>query len=560
MAAEDDIFTFFSSLSPQDQQSFLMNFGDQGQQQDAYQSEAPQEMMGMGAPTTDMTSLMLGQMAGSGGMPQLTTKGAVDPLDLSQLAQRLNYTQDIGGSMFDNAVALFAGPDAFGSMNQFAPITRYTGQAVPASYGDDGTPTPVTKSSMMLQVAKKSGGARGFLADLIDQGTDPEAAVAALREIVTNGANAQDPALRKQAEEIRRTLDVWRTSDPLTGETKQVDRNTAPWEAFDEDSLRKTATDMFEQKLTDEMSASTLEFDPQTGKYYQGKTTEDSPSTKKFRDAGLPTPNESYTDPARLDAMNESVDPGYQMAAQGYQQQDQARADDLETQRQALLAKQLDLQGWDQRLNAISTPGAAPKQGRPPQQDQITSAQANTQLPQGFSARTQPGAPTMGNVPNGPYQMQNNVLPPGFSIRTQPNAPTLQGVDQRGQPQVQKPQTVMDSYGNPRTTHAGAFDFDTDLISQIFGNIQKSGAGVKNDQRLKARPAQADRKQLQKQDQQWRDTYNRNYAAANNRQSTESERMADMMRGAMRARAQVSTPLQDTMLARLMSLKSRAGI
>ena len=154
----DDIFTFFNSLSPEEQQQFLMNFGTPDQQQQASASDMPQELGGFGAPQQDQTSMLLGLLAGSGNTPQLTTKGKVDPVDLSQLAQRLNYTQDIGGSMFDVAQALFAGPDAFGSMDQFAPITRYTGQAVPALQGTDGTPTPVTKSSMMLDVAKKSGG------------------------------------------------------------------------------------------------------------------------------------------------------------------------------------------------------------------------------------------------------------------------------------------------------------------------------------------------------------------------------------------------------------------
>lgn len=535
MATEQDFFNFFSSLQPAEQRKFLSSFGGteenlEGQSafaDDPYENTDPVLSMGAGAPQMDLTSMMLGQMAG-GAYPQYTAAGKLDPLDLSQLAQRLNYTQDLGGSMFDNATALFAGPDAFGAMDQFSPITKYTGNAAPAQFDDQGNPAPVTKSSMALQVAKKSGGARGFIADLIDQGVDPDAAVAALRDVVTNGVNATDPKVKKQAEDIRRTLDVWRSNDPLTGAPKPVDRNTAPWESFDEDSLRKTAQDMFEQKLTDEMAASTMVYDPQSGKYYEGQETEPSPAAKKFRDAGLPLPNETYQDPARLDAMNQSTDPGYMANAQYYQSQDQARGDDLEQRRQDLLAKQLDLQNWDRQLHANSTPVDVPDQRRLINRD--------------FSF-----------APKQPL-----VLPPGFSSQTQPNAPTMQGVNAQGQPAVAQTGVVRDSFGRPRQTNDQAFDFGK--MALLFPGANPGGQGVRTNQPLKPRNAQADRQANLKADQQWRDQYNRNYAAQHRRASTPQERNADMLAGAMRARAQVSTPLQDTLLARLMSLRNRAGI
>jgi len=558
MAAEDDVFTFFSSLSPEDQQQFLMNFGAPQQQEEAFYQDMPQELDGLGAPQQDPTSMMLSLLA-SGAMPQYTAKGAVEPFDLQQASQRLNYTQDIGGSMFDNAVALFAGPDAFGSMSQFAPITKYTGQAVPAQVGDDGLPRPVTKSQKMLEIAKRSGGARGFLADLIDQGTDPEAAVAALRDLVSKSASATNlaPEQRKQIDDIRNTLDVWRTNDPLTGAPKPVDRKTAGWEQFDEDSLRKTAQDMFEQKLSDEMDSSTLEFDPESGKYYQGKVTEDSPSAKKFRDAGLPLPTEQYTDPARIQAMMQSVDPSGFDRREGQAQQASQAETDLEEQRQKLLASQLDLQGYDQRLREISQPGAAPS-ARPSQQNPTTFTlggpvpppAAQISLPPGFSSATDPNAPTVqGSAAQAPLR---------FSTATQPNAPTLQGVDQRGQPAVQMPRTVTDSFGNPRSVTPQNFDFG--LTQQIFGNIPQTGAGVKTSQRLQQRDAVGQRQKNQAADQAWRDQYNRNYSNTVGRKSTADESNADMLAGMMRARARQTTPLQDTMLARLLSLKSRAGI
>ena len=549
MATDQDFFNFYSSLSPAEQRKFLSNFGDTEPDiaddaafnDDAY-SQMPAELGGFGSPQMDMTSMLLGQMAG-GAYPQYTSSGKLDPLDLSQMSQRLNYTQDLGGSMFDNAVALFAGPDAFGSMDQFAPITKYTGSAVPAQLDETGQPRPVTKSQKMLEIAKRSGGARGFIADLIDQGTDPDAAVAALRDLVTRSASATNltPEQQKQIDDIRNTLDVWRTNDPLTGSPKPVDRKTAPWEQFDEESLRKTAQDMFEQKLSDEMDASTLEFDPQTGKYYQGKTTEDSPAAKKFRDAGLPLPNEQYTDPARMQAMMQSVDPGgYDRSQLQMAQQGQADSD-LEQQRQKLLADQLALQSYDKQLRAKDQgnqvkPGATYNpnmdQGMPPVMPSQRMGQGMLPVPQATATRV------------------------GFTAPT-PHFTNLNG---RQAPRDVVPRTVMDSFGTPRRVTEQDFNFGQDLTQQIFANLPQTGLGVRQDQRPMVRDAQQQRQTNLASQQRWADQYNRNYAQAHNRPSTASESDADFLAGMMRARARQSTPLQDTMLARLLSLKSRAGI
>jgi hypothetical protein len=550
MATEEDFFNFFSSLAPADQRKFLASFGgtqenldDQAAYTDDPYAQVPAELGGVGSPQMDMTSQMLGQLAG-GAYPQYTSSGKLDPLDLSQMSQRLNYTQDLGGSMFDNAIALFAGPDAFGSMDQFTPITKYTGAAVPAEVDESGQPRPVTKSQKMLEIAKKSGGARGFLADLIDQGQDPEAAVAALRDLVSRSANATNltPEQQKQIKDIRNTLDVWRTNDPLTGQPKPVDRNTAPWEQFDEESLRKTAQDMFEQKLSDEMDASTLEFDPQTGKYYQGKTTEDSPAAKKFRDAGLPLPGEQYTDPARMQAMMQSVDPSGYDRSQALAATQSDAADSLEAQRQKLLASQLDLQNYDRQLKAKDQgdrvkPGATYNpnmdQGMPPVMPSQRMGQGMLPVPQAAATRV------------------------GFTAPT-PHFTNLNG---RQAPRDVVPRTVMDSFGNPHQVTEQDFNFGDDLTRQIFANMPQTGQGVRTDQRSVLRTnAPAQRQQNLAAQQQWNDQYNRNYAAQHRRQSAPDESNADFLAGMMRARARQTTPLQDTMLARLLSLKSRAGI
>lgn len=567
MATEQEFFDFFNSLAPAEQRKFLGSFGDTQEnlyddsafQEDPYTYSDPMLTQTAGAPQMDLTSMLLGQMAG-GAYPQYTSAGKLDPLDLSQLAQRLNFTQDIGGSMFDNATALFAGPDAWGSPEQFQPVVSYTGKATPASYDDQGNPTPQTKSSRMFEIAKQSGGARGFLADLIDQGVDPEAAVAALRDVVTNGPNAQDPKLRQQAQEIRRTLDVWRTTDPATLQPKQVDRNTAPWEDFDEDSLRKTAQDMFEQKLGDEFDASTLVYNPDDGNFYQGREEKPSPSMQKFQNAGLPLPTEQYTDPERMASLLQSIDPGYAERQMGRDQQVQTDADAQEARRQDLLAKQLAVQDYDRRLNAISSevrPDVAARtmiNRRIQMGNQSVAQPQGPQLPPGFSATTNPNAPGLQGVRGG---QPSGALGP-FSSVTNPNAPTVQGVNAQGQPHVAQSKVVYNSSGQPRVVNDDVFDFG--LTSMIFPGANPTGQNVRTDQRLKGRNVQAERKANLAQQQRNADQYNREYYNRHNRPASQSEWDAAYAAGQARGRAMDSTPLQDVMLARLLSLKSRAGI
>src|SRR5207342_669051 len=143
------------------------------------------------------------------------------------LAQRLNYTQDVGGSMFDVAQALFAGPDAWGDPKQFEPTTSYSGTPVAARQLDDGIFAAVSTTETMLDDYIANGGYEGEVAKRIKEGKTPSRAVAEVREIVRSSANVTDPKLKAQIDDIRATMPIRMAEDPATGALTMPDRSVA---------------------------------------------------------------------------------------------------------------------------------------------------------------------------------------------------------------------------------------------------------------------------------------------------------------------------------------------
>jgi hypothetical protein len=315
MASEQEFAQFWANLTPQEQQQFTYTFG-----------MGPQEQAGelaSGFPV--QPEFDFGQDLGnifSANVPQLTAKGKVDPLDLSQMMSRLNYTQDVGGSMFDMAQTLFAGPDAWGDPSAFEPITTYTGKAVPAVFGDDGTPRPVSVSDQMLDRYIASGGYEAFIADLIKNGgLSSSQAVAQMRQIVESGANATDPKLKQQALDIRNTMPVrvLPTTNSMDAPVAPIDRATAAWNNFDEEGVLTWARGLEKDKTEADLASATLQFDPKTGQFYEGIKTEDSPTALKFRNAGLPTPFDKFDDPEYIEKAWQQIQPNYQQDVAAHQ-------------------------------------------------------------------------------------------------------------------------------------------------------------------------------------------------------------------------------------------------
>lgn len=553
MAASNDIYNFFASLSPAEQQQFMYSFGTQDQGLNAYDSTVPDALAGPGAPTTDPSSLDLSGMIG-GALPQLTTKGKVDPFDLTQAGQRLNYTQDVGGSMFDVAQALFAGPDAWGNSQQFQPVVKYSGQATPAAMDDQGNPVPVTKAKAVLNSAKSAGGYRGYLANLVDQGVDPDTAVSMMRDVVTNASQATnlDPETKKQVDEIRNTMRVWRTNDPITGTAVQVDRKSAPWESFDEDDARKVAQDLYDQKTGDDVTSSTLQFDPKTQQYYANRTEEPSAAAQKFINAGLPLPTETYNDPSRIQAGWDSIDPNWMGAEQTAADQQGSTAQSLADRQRNIMQGAGQISQYDQQLQSQSKPYQF------------------WEDPQVMAAMRQAGGPQR-FVQGGPQQAPLPTMAPKTGMAGQYQPPPQQQFDTaalrgRAAPAPQQhaqgadpltallsshnggQQVMRNSQGELRVpTQANPFDFSGGLLGMVQQPVQQ-------------RNAQQARSKNQADTKQWIKDYNANWNRTQNKPTTSSSADRQYLAGMMRGRAQDATPLQDTMLARLMSLKARAGL
>lgn len=335
-----DFAQIFQSLSP-DQQQQLLNGAGLG---DAFANNdtTGQDTGGFGGSLNQMA--FMGSQGGmplqaqpdygsdlgamlSGGIPELTAKGKVDPVDLTQMAKRLNYTQDVGGSMFDVAQALFAGPSAWGDETMFQPKTTYSGTPIPARKLDDGTYAPVTASAQMLDDYTKNGGYEGFVADQIRLGKTPSQAIAAVRQLASvDPTSVKDKKQQQQILDIRNTLPVMYRTDPIDGTPKEVDRSTAKWTDFSEKDMLDFATGLYKDKTTSDLSTQTLNFDPSTGAFYPSMKTEESDAAKKFRNAGLPTPFERFDSPEYMQRAFNEVQPGYQQSDEQWGQQMQGLA------------------------------------------------------------------------------------------------------------------------------------------------------------------------------------------------------------------------------------------
>lgn len=517
---------------------------------------------GMPLQATPDYGATLGSML-SGNIPELSTKGKVDPVDLTQVAKRLNYTQDVGGSMFDVAQALFAGPEAWGDASMFQPKTTYSGTAVPAYQLDDGSYAPVTASSRQLDDYSKNGGYEGFVADQIKLGKTPSQALAALRTFVTEGSNSKDKATLQKVADIRNTMPVIYRTDPIDGTPKAVDRATGGWGTdFSEKDMSDFATSLYKDKTTSDLSTQTLNFDPSTGAFYPQMKTEDSPAAIKFRNAGLPTPFERYDSPEYMAKAFNEVQPGYQQSDAQWGQQMQGLGQTNEDLFSA--ANQSDKNQAD--LAKIWA------QVQPPTPDTQTQDRSWFQAP-GSERRVG----TEGNyrwIPNVPGSSPNGPIAPPLTSRSRLYSGDAQsGLPSqtvKGSPGKPAPYVRYDAQGNvagvisPEEAAArrlqavlgSAFDFATGKPKKGNPNAGLGRGGV-------GRLNQGDVNKAEQRTRQTRETANRLY---NDRWRAEQQGapgahdrayLAGQLAG--QARSGV-TPLQTAMQARLASLVQRMGL
>jgi hypothetical protein len=261
-------------------------------------------------------------------IPQLTTKGKVDPYDLSQMQQQLNLSQDITGGVDDLMLGAFGGPGAFGP-EAFQPTY---------DYGEPLNLVGRKKAQQYMDV----GGYQGYVADLImNQGMGPDEAAQNAIDLAmnTDASKITDPKQKALVESLQKSLPAATASGNQlgipSGDTKQADLPGGRKRTegiYDQARVLKFASDMFEGIASDPTFAYQ---DEATGNFYS-KTPEQAmqktEAMKAFDKAGIPYITDQYSDQGYIDkAISAATGRGVEQQAAadtGYQEQMRAMEDE----------------------------------------------------------------------------------------------------------------------------------------------------------------------------------------------------------------------------------------
>ena len=256
---------------------------------------------------------MYQQLVQSGGgvnIPTLTSKGALEPYDLGQEAAMVNLMQDNATSMADLIQAAMAGPGAI-DPQAFAPVVTKPTERI------------ATPGLTRLNNYAERGGYQGFIARKIrDEGaSDAEATADLYNTLATDDSKLSPEALDYKKELIESMESAFGSGQQLVppsggrGQNQRASQETR--NLYDESDIAKWATDLYEKVSEDQAKVDVGYEDPEhPGSYFtEAPTEEDSPAMQKFRNLGLPSPFESYTDPDRMEQMYQAMAPS--MGAEG---------------------------------------------------------------------------------------------------------------------------------------------------------------------------------------------------------------------------------------------------
>lgn len=303
---EDEFWEWFENLSPEEQQFF--QYQDQFQQANTL----PFDFGGPMAPSLDMGSFGLGTFNGGASIPEYTSKGALDPYDLTQAAKRYNLMQDYATGSVDNALAMFAGPGAYG----------------PNAFADKVTPPSKQANDSGRRMAEQyaqGGGYEEFIAQKLLEGNTPSAAYADLMALIETEPDENTPPEAVAArEELIRSLPKARQDGPVMP-GQEV-------EPFDAESIMGFGTELFQGLFQDDRPNYV---DPQTGiGYLDAPQTERSEAAQWYDQRGLPLPTESYDSPEYLQAMRDAY--GWDQEAAPIEERQREAAAQLRAAEQAV--------------------------------------------------------------------------------------------------------------------------------------------------------------------------------------------------------------------------------
>jgi hypothetical protein len=216
------------------------------------------------------------------GMPEFTSKGALDPMDLTQFNKQIDTSKDYAGLLVDNVLSMLSGGGAYNS-DAFTPTMEY------------GKEVTQPGSERLAQTANR-GGWEGYVASkMLYENMTPSQAMGALQDFV-EAIDPEDPEADPQAKALLQSLPRYKREsgpEPPGAEPKTF------WETYDYDRVFNTASELQNAVFEDDMPGWV---DPDTGRMYEAKPEEiKTPQMEWYDKYGLPYPTASYTDPEYLE-------------------------------------------------------------------------------------------------------------------------------------------------------------------------------------------------------------------------------------------------------------------
>jgi hypothetical protein len=265
----------------------------------------------------------LAQFGGGVNIPSLTAKGALDPYDIGQEAQRVNLAQDQASSLADLIQAALAGPGAI-DPSSFAPVRTMPTERI------------ATPGLTRLNAMAEGSGYKGYIAQKIKGGATDDEAVADLFNFLDAPEDESiDPKLRETKQSIIDSLpSAFKSGNQLTLPSQGVNTRTGTSAAagrpaqdtrdlFQESEIGRVAEDLYMKAYDDRAKVDVGWEDPDhPGTYYtQAPTEEDSAATTKFKNLGLPTPFAAYDDPKYLQMAYDTLAPGVNQEGANWDEQ-----------------------------------------------------------------------------------------------------------------------------------------------------------------------------------------------------------------------------------------------
>jgi len=292
-----DLADYITSLPPDQQAEAMSNLNLMNANQ------VPYSFQGAYQPELDASNLESAQYGGSYNIPQLTTKGKVDPRDLTQVGQSVTLAKNREGLLADKVLQMQAGPGAYGA-GAFDPTVTYKGNTVDFP------------GERALQAYAGTKGWQGFMAKRMLGQTStgvresPSEAWANLQAYIDSPSKTDAETKDKDALKASLVPSNAGSGDPVQAAAAAalgVTSNSAS--PYNIAAMQSWANDRYADLIKDRPRESLFQ-DPKTGAYYdQAPETTPSAQAKWFQDQGLDLPTDSYADPVYQERILNAADP-----------------------------------------------------------------------------------------------------------------------------------------------------------------------------------------------------------------------------------------------------------